>query len=109
MPARALGMLHLRSRGQWPHWLEGHHASALEIWLAFHGRAGGTRSPGYDAAVEEALCYGWVGSLVRRVDESRYAREFTPRKADSKWSTANRKRYADLVRRCFWLPAGGSV
>jgi uncharacterized protein YdeI (YjbR/CyaY-like superfamily) len=50
----------------------------------------------YLDALDEALCFGWVDSLVKRLDDSRYARKFTPRKADSRWSAINRKRYAAL-------------
>ena len=53
----------------------------------------------YDDAVEEALCFGWIDSILRRLDDARYARKFTPRRADSRWSTANRRRYADLASR----------
>lgn len=69
------------------------------IWLVFH--KGGKRNSAltYDDAVEEALCFGWVDSIVRRLDDARYARKFTPRTADSKWSTINRERYADLRSR----------
>ena len=60
----------------------------------------------YDDVVEEALCFGWIDSLIKRIDDSRYARKFTPRKADSKWSTANRRRYADLEARGLLEAAG---
>ncbi len=50
----------------------------------------------YADARDEALCFGWVDSLVKRLDDSRYAIKFTPRKADSRWSAINRKRYAAL-------------
>jgi uncharacterized protein YdeI (YjbR/CyaY-like superfamily) len=53
----------------------------------------------YDDAVEEAICFGWIDSIIRRLDDDRYARKFTPRKADSKWSTINRRRYAQLKER----------
>lgn len=65
----------------------------------FHKRHTGVTSINYDDAVEEALCFGWIDSIIRRLDDARYARKFTPRKADSKWSTANRRRYADLESR----------
>ena len=59
----------------------------------------------YEAAVEEALCFGWIDSLVRRLDAQRYARKFTPRKPDSRWSDVSR-RYASLEKRgCSWTPA----
>ena len=76
-----------------------HHDSDSEIWLVFYKRHTGVRALTYDDAIEEALCYGWIDSIVRRLDDTRYARKFTPRNADSQWSTANRRRYADLELR----------
>ena len=81
---------------QWRDWLTEHHDSESEVWLIFHKLHTGVRSIAYWDALDEALCFGWVDSLVKRLDESRYARTFTPRKADSRWSTINRKRYAAL-------------
>jgi uncharacterized protein YdeI (YjbR/CyaY-like superfamily) len=81
----------------WRRWLAAHHDRADHIWLVFHKRATGGPSISYNDAVDEALCYGWIDSLIRRLDEARYARKFTPRQPDSKWSSANRKRYADLL------------
>jgi uncharacterized protein YdeI (YjbR/CyaY-like superfamily) len=54
------------------------------------------RSIPYEDSVRQALCFGWVDSLVKRLDDDRYARKFTPRKADSKWSASNRKRWREL-------------
>jgi hypothetical protein len=59
---------------------------------AAHGHA----SIDYEDSVEEAICFGWVDSLIRRLDDDRYARKFTPRKSDSFWSDSNRKRYARI-------------
>jgi uncharacterized protein YdeI (YjbR/CyaY-like superfamily) len=81
----------------WRRWLAAHHGRDDQVWLVFHKRATGKPSIAYDDAVDEALCYGWIDSLIRRLDEARYARKCTPRKPDSKWSSANRKRYADLL------------
>lgn len=81
---------------QWRRWLDKHHDSESEVWLIFHKLHTGMESIAYLDALDEALCFGWVDSLVKRLDESRYARKFTPRKADSRWSTINRKRYAAL-------------
>jgi uncharacterized protein YdeI (YjbR/CyaY-like superfamily) len=88
--------LDVRSRTAWRRWLAKHHSSATEVWLVFHKRHTGVASVPYEDAVEEALCFGWVDSLIKRLDEDRYARKFTPRKADSRWSTSNRRRYAKL-------------
>jgi uncharacterized protein YdeI (YjbR/CyaY-like superfamily) len=85
-----------RTLDQWRDWLTEHHASGSEIWLVFHKQHTGAASIDYKDALDEALCFGWVDSLVRRLDDRRYARKFTPRRADSRWSTVNRKRYAQL-------------
>ena len=85
-----------RTVEQWHSWLDEHHDSESEVWLVFHKRHTGVKSIAYGDARDEALCFGWVDSLVRRLDDSRYALKFTPRKATSRWSAINRKRYAAL-------------
>jgi len=75
---RPLKTLEVRTRAQWHAWLKKHHASVAEIWLVFQKQRTAKPSLAYGAAVEEALCVGWIGSLVRRVDDERYARKFTP-------------------------------
>ncbi len=99
MSFKAITTLDVRTRRQWRKWLREHHDSDSEIWLIFHKRHTDVACLSYDDAVEEALCYGWIDSTVRRLDEARYARKFTPRRADSQWSTANRRRHADLASR----------
>src|SRR5262245_10098479 len=91
-----LRTLDVRSRQQWRNWLQTHHDSVAEIWLVFHELHTDKKSISYDDAVEEALCFGWIDSIIRRLDDNRYARKFTPRKPDSRWSTINRQRYAKL-------------
>jgi uncharacterized protein YdeI (YjbR/CyaY-like superfamily) len=81
---------------QWRRWLDEHHDSESEVWLIFHKVHTGVASISYTEALDEALCFGWVDSLIKRLDDSRYARKFTPRKANSRWSTINRQRYAAL-------------
>jgi len=103
MPARGLKTLDVGSRKEWRNWLRKHHASASLVWLVFYK---GSKSISYDCAVEEALCFGWIDSIVKRLDDDRYARKFTPRKPDSKWSTINRQRYAKLKARGLLAAAG---
>jgi uncharacterized protein YdeI (YjbR/CyaY-like superfamily) len=98
--------LDVRTRAAWHAWLRKHHRSALEIWLVFHKQHTATLSVDYEAAVEEALCFGWIDSLVRRLDDDRYARKFTPRKPASGWSMINRRRYASLEKRGLLQAAG---
>jgi len=88
--------LDIRSRQQWRAWLEKHHASSRGIWLVFHKDHTGVTSISYEDVVREALCYGWIDSLIRRLDDDRYARKVTPRKPTSKWSDINRNRWAEL-------------
>jgi uncharacterized protein YdeI (YjbR/CyaY-like superfamily) len=98
--------LRVRALEEWRDWLEGHHASESEVWLVFHKQETGKASIAYTDALDEALCFGWVDSLVKRLDERRYARKFTPRRADSRWSAINRKRYAELKASGRLKPAG---
>ena len=86
----------VRTLEQWRDWLAEHRASEPEVWLIFHKQHTGVASIDYKDALDEALCFGWVDSLVKRLDDRRYARKFTPRRADSRWSAINRKRYAQL-------------
>jgi uncharacterized protein YdeI (YjbR/CyaY-like superfamily) len=94
--SKTLKTLDARTPEEWRRWLADHHNSESEVWLVFHKRHTGRASIAYEEAVDEALCFGWVDSLIKRLDDARYARKFTPRKVDSKWSTGNRKRYAQL-------------
>lgn len=95
-----------RNCEQWQEWLAKHHDSESEVWLVFYKRHTGRPSIAYDDAVDEALCFGWIDSLIKRLDNDRYARKFTPRKPDSRWSAANRKRYAQLKASGRLKPAG---
>jgi len=91
--------IEVKSRQEWRQWLNENYDCHSEIWLIFRKRHTGAATLEYTDAVEEALCFGWIDSLVKRLDDELYARKFTPRKADSKWSTINRRRYADLKSR----------
>jgi uncharacterized protein YdeI (YjbR/CyaY-like superfamily) len=91
-----LATLELSKREQWRTWLAKHHASSSGIWLVFYKRHTGMKSLPYEDAVREALCYGWIDSLAKRLDDDRYALKMTPRRPTSKWSDINRKRWADL-------------
>ena len=98
--------LEVRNRRQWRAWLKKHHVSSAGVWLVFHKVHTGQPSIAYSDALDEALCFGWVDSLIKRLDDDRYARKFTPRKADSRWSTVNRKRYAALKASGRLMPPG---
>ncbi|HEY8020811.1 MAG TPA: YdeI/OmpD-associated family protein [Thermoanaerobaculia bacterium] len=99
-------LLHVTTRADWRAWLAEHHDRESEVWLVFAKRHTGLPRVEYDDAVEEALCFGWIDSLVHRLDEDRYAQKFTPRKPDSRWSDSNRRRYAKLRAAGALAPAG---
>jgi uncharacterized protein YdeI (YjbR/CyaY-like superfamily) len=99
-------LLEVRSLEDWREWLAAHHDTDLEVWLVFYKRVSGRPSIAYQDALDEALCVGWIDSLVKRLDDVRYARKFTPRKEESKWSDANRKHYARLKAQHRLTPAG---
>jgi uncharacterized protein YdeI (YjbR/CyaY-like superfamily) len=96
----------VRTLEQWRDWLGEHHASESEVWLIFHKKHTGVEAIAYKDARDEALCFGWVDSLVKRLDDRRYALKFTPRRPDSRWSAVNRKRYAELKAEGRLKPAG---
>ncbi|MCA1838013.1 MAG: YdeI/OmpD-associated family protein [Actinobacteria bacterium] len=88
--------LDLRMRADWRRWLAKHHASSPGIWLLRHKQHTGVESMPYEDLVREALCFGWVDSLIKRMDDNCYAIKVTPRQPSSKWSDLNRKRWKQL-------------
>jgi uncharacterized protein YdeI (YjbR/CyaY-like superfamily) len=106
MPSKTLKTLDVKTCEEWRQWLAEHHDLESEVWLVFHKRQTGRPSIAYHDALDEALCFGWIDSLIKRLDDARYARKFTPRKPDSKWSAVNRKRYAQLKAGGRLMPAG---
>jgi len=86
----------VRNRQQWRTWLGKHRASSRGVWLAFYKDHTGVKSISYEDSVREALCFGWIDSLIKRLDDDRYSRKFTPRQPTSKWSDINRKRWVEL-------------
>lgn len=94
------------SRRAWRSWLRRHHASSSGIWVIYSKRSAGLQPLSYDAAVEEALCYGWIDGLVRSIDERLYRQLFTPRKARSLWSVPNKRRIAAMIKAVKMTEAG---
>ncbi len=94
--ARTLITLDVRTRGEWRQWLAKYHASSPGIWLLRHKRHTGVKSMPYEELVREALCFGWIDSLIKRLDGNCYAIKVTPRQPTSKWSDLNRKRWKEL-------------
>ena len=89
----------LTTQSQWRRWLAANHDREREgVWLVFQKKATGKPCVQYEAAVEEALCFGWVDSLIKNINEREYCRKFTPRKDDSQWSDSNKKRVEKIIK-----------
>jgi uncharacterized protein YdeI (YjbR/CyaY-like superfamily) len=101
-----LMMLLIRSRQQWRTWLTKHHRSSPGVWLVRYKTHTAVKSIPYEDMVREALCFGWIDSLVKRLDDDRYLLKVTPRQPTSKWSDINRKRWAELKAAGLLTPAG---
>ena len=104
--AANLTTLDVRTRKRWRQWLAKHHASSPGIWLLRHKQHTGVDTMAYEDLVREALCFGWIDSLIKRLDDDRYAIKVTPRKATSKWSALNRRRWTELKAESLLAPAG---
>ena len=98
--------LHVTNRDKWRAWLKRNHLTEKEVWLICYKKRTGQRGIPYEDAVEEALCFGWIDSIVKRVDDDKYARKFTPRKKNSKWSELNKRRVAKVMSERRMTPAG---
>ena len=104
--ANPSAFLDVRTRAKWHAWLAKHHKSSRGVWLVVHKAHTGVKSLPYEDFVREALCFGWIDSLVKRLDDDRFAIKVTPRKATSKWSDINRRRWTELNAAGLLTPAG---
>jgi uncharacterized protein YdeI (YjbR/CyaY-like superfamily) len=87
-------------------WLEEHHESASEVWLGYWKKHTGKASLTWSQAVDEALCFGWIDGILRRVDDARHVQRFTPRKPTSNWSAVNIAKVEQLRAEGRMRPAG---
>ena len=90
--------VYAKDRNAWRAWLQEYHSTEDEVWLIFYKKTSGKPSIGYQEAVEEALCFGWIDSLKKSIDSTRYKQKFTPRKIGSIWSESNKKRVDRLIK-----------
>ena len=93
-------------RSQWRSWLQQNHDSQAEAWLVYFRKSTGRPCVSYRESVEEALCFGWIDGLKKRIDEQRYAHRFTPRRPGSRWSQLNIRLAGELIERGLMTPAG---
>ena len=90
--------VYAENRNHWREWLQKNHSTWDEVWLIFYKKTSGKPSVSYQEAVEEALCFGWIDSLKKSIDSTRYKQKFTPRKSGSIWSESNKKRVDRLIK-----------
>ena len=90
--------LYVKTRVEWRNWLATSHNTVKDgVWLVFYRKGVDRPSLKYEEALLEALCFGWIDSIIKKIDDETYVRKFTLRKADSHWSESNRKRVRKLI------------
>ena len=97
---------YFKSASEFRRWLEVNHARRYELWVGFYKKDSGKGGLTYAEAVDEALCFGWIDGLKKRVDELSYTHRFTPRKPKSIWSRINIQRVERLQKAGRMTPAG---
>jgi len=90
--------LYVTDRKNWRQWLVKNHKSQKEIWLIYYRKETGKPRISYDDAVLEALCYGWIDSIIKKIDEERFTQRFSPRKLSSELSQMNKERIWKLIK-----------
>lgn len=100
---------HFSTAADFRQWLEQHHARASELWVVFYKKSSGKAGMTYSEAVDEALCFGWIDGLLKRIDAERFMQRFTPRRAVSTWSKLNLERVKRLTAAGRMHPAGLSA
>jgi len=98
--------LYVTNRIDWRDWLQSNHQLKKEIWLVYYKKHTGIERIPYDDAVEEALCFGWIDSIVKRVDDETYVQKFSPRKPRSIWSALNKERVGKMIKSGLMTKAG---
>lgn len=102
----SIKVLEFTDRSQWRMWLEEHHAEESEAWLVHYKKGFQESTLRLEEAVEEALCFGWIDGLLRKLDERRYILRYTPRRPGSIWSVNNIQRVERLIREGRMTEAG---
>src|SRR6266480_1377889 len=105
----SMKMVHVTTRARWRAWLKSHHDTEQGVWLVYYRKETGKPRVSYNDAVEEALCFGWIDSTQKRVDDERFAQRFTPRRRAGGFSEMNRQRIRRLIAEGQMTPPGMAV
>ncbi|KST70062.1 YdeI/OmpD-associated family protein [Mastigocoleus testarum] len=101
-----LDSIYAANRQEWREWLEKNHSTTIGIWLIYYKVKSSKSSVKYSEAVKEALCFGWIDSKVKSIDQERYMQIFTPRKPKSVWSKLNKQYIEELIEQNLMTAAG---
>jgi len=101
--------LYVKNRVEWRRWLKKNHRKKSQIWLITYRKYTKKPSIPYNTAVEEALCFGWIDSIVKGLDKEKLAQRFSPRKSNANWSWMNKERMRRLIKEKRMTTAGLSV
>ena len=105
-PHKQLATLYAINSQEWREWLQKNHYTSTGVWLVYYKVKSGKLSIRYPEAVKEALCFGWIDSKVKSIDEERYQQVFTPRKQKSVWSKLNKQYVRELIEQGLMTEAG---
>lgn len=89
--------LYVVNKKDWRLWLSKNHNKEKEIWLIYYKKSSGKPRISYNDAVDEALCFGWIDSAAKSIDDEKYAQRFTPRRKGSLLSQLNKERVRKLI------------
>jgi uncharacterized protein YdeI (YjbR/CyaY-like superfamily) len=89
--------LYVKTRAEWRTWLKNNYKSEKEIWLVFQNKSSGKTGITYEEAVEEALCFGWIDSIVKKIEKESRVQRFTQRNPKSSYSQLNKERLKKLI------------
>lgn len=103
---RELEHIYFNSSESFRSWLEKNHNQSIGIWMIFYRKQKNIECIKYTEALEEAMCFGWIDSIVKKVDDAQYVRKFTPRTNISKWSDLNKKIVLSLIEKGKMTEAG---
>jgi uncharacterized protein YdeI (YjbR/CyaY-like superfamily) len=98
--------LYFKDKGEWTSWLEKNHSSSNGVLLIFYKKHAGKKGVSYVEALEEAIRFGWIDSILRRIDDEKHSINFTPRKHSSVWSKKNKDTAERLIKENKMAPAG---
>jgi uncharacterized protein YdeI (YjbR/CyaY-like superfamily) len=101
-----LQILELKSQKNWRAWLDKNHSQTDGVWLKFAKKTSGIKTVNYAEALEEALCYGWIDSQAKSLDDKYYLQKFSPRRSRSIWSKINVGKVEKLIAEGKMQPAG---